>query len=191
MPIKIRRDIALINFRNLPLQEYDEENDAEIFYYPKSYFFYWIKLEKPSSKKIAIEFKKLIQSLGFKSLVILGQINKPWISKFTSERNDYKALSKTVEYFASIKIGKKFNGALKISLQEIDEFVANFYTITKCDSGFYDYYITDIDENLLFHIHYSGEIKILALNKEILEKLTSAMTSTKFVDALREGTDRI
>ena len=191
MPTKIKRDIALIKFRKLPLQEYDKENDTDIFHYPKSYAYYWIKLEKTTNKRMTVEFKKLIQSLDIKSLVVLGQINKPWISKFTRERKDYKSLTKAIEYFASIKVGKKFNGALKFSIKEIDQFISKFYTITICDGGFFDYYLTDIDENILFHIHYSGEIKILTLKEEIQEKLSVAITNTKFIDAFRKGTDRI
>ena len=60
MPSKINRDIALIKFRKFPLHEYDEDSDTDVFYYPKSYFFHWIKLEKPTNKKLTIEFGKLI-----------------------------------------------------------------------------------------------------------------------------------
>jgi len=191
MPVKISRDIALIKFRKLPLREYDEINDIEIFHYPKYFSFHWIKLEKPTNKKLTTEFKRLIQLLGVEKLVVFGQINKPWISGFTRERNDLKSLTKAIEYFTSISIKKKFNGALELYTKEIDTFISNFYTLTACDSGFSDYYIIDVDQTILFHIHYSGEIKILTLNKDIQKKLSSHIAKTKFIDALRERTDRL
>jgi hypothetical protein len=191
MATKVNRDIALIRFRKLPLLEYDDKIDTEVFYYPKSYSFHWIKLEKLTNKRLTNEFKKLVQLLDIETLIILRQINKPWISKFTRERRDYKALTKTIKYFKSVKIDKKFNGAITIPTEEIDVFIPNFYTLTRCDSGFSDFYITDVGENLLFHIHYSGEIKILTLKKETEERLRRSLAQTKFIDALREGTDRI
>jgi hypothetical protein len=191
MPIKITRDIALIRFRKLPLREYDNKNETDIFHYPEFISFYWIKLEKPTNKKLTMEFKKLIKLLSIEKLVVLGQVNKPWISEHIRGRQDFKTLTKTIEYFKLIKIKKKFNGALEVSREEIDIFIPNFYTLTICDSSFSDYYITDKGENILFHIHYSGEIKILTLTKEIQEKLSSIVSKTKFVDALRDATDRI
>lgn len=191
MPKKIDRNIALIKFRTLPLQEYDKETDTDVFYYPKAVSFHWVKLKKVTKKKLTLEFKKLIQKLEINELIILGQINKPWISNYTRKRKDYKSLTKTIDYFDSLKMNKKFNGAIQISIDEIEEFTPYFYTITACDGGFSDYYITDINENILFHIHYSGEIKILTLNDETKKKLKSIISETNFIDSLMEGTDRI
>lgn len=191
MPLKIKRDIALIKFRKLPLQEYDVSNDNEVVYYPKSYSCYWIKLEGAKSKQIATEFKKLIQLLAIKHLVVLGQINKPWISKRTKARKDLKSLCKAVGYFDQIGVGGKFNGAVQVSVREVKDFVTHLYVITRYDAVFFDYHLTDIDENLLFHIHYSGEIQILTLNREITERLKAVMPETKFIDACREGTSKL
>lgn len=191
MPIKISRDITLIKFRKLPLLEYDDINDTDIFYYPESHSFHWIKIEKPTSKKLTIEFKKLIQLLEIEALIVFGQINKPWLSKHTRKRRDFKALTKSLKYFKSIHIGKNFNGAIKLNINEFDAFISNFYTLTLADGGFSDYYIGDLDENILFHIHYSGEVKVLSLNRDMQEKLSSNIAKTKFIDALREGTDRV
>lgn len=183
MPVKIKRDIALIKFRKLPLQEYDISNDEEVVYYPKSYSRYWIKLENAKRKQIATEFKKLTQLLAIKHLVVLGQINKPWISKRTKARTDLKSLAKAVAYFDQIGIGGKFNGAIQVSVKEIKDFITHLYTITRCDAGFFDYHLIDIEENILFHIHYSGDIQVLTLNEEIIEPLQAAMPETKFIDA--------
>lgn len=191
MPVKIKRDLALIKFRKLPLQEYDESTETEVLYYPKTYSCYWIKLESAKSKQIATEFKKLIKLLAIKHLVVLGQINKPWISKRTKVRKDLKSLCKAVEYFDQIGIGGKFNGAVQVSVREVKDFVTHLYIITRYDAAFFDYYMMDAAENLLFHIHYSGEIKILTLNEEIIEHLKTVIPQTKFIDVGRAGTSKL
>lgn len=191
MPLKIKRDLALIQFRNLPLQEYDENTETEVVYYPKTYSCYWLKLENEQKYALAAEFKKLTRLLAIENLIVLGQINKPWISKRTSARQDFKPLAKAVAYFEQIGVGRKFNGAIRVSVKEINDFVAHFYVITKCDAAFFDYHMMDAAENLLFHIHYSGEIQILTLNKAIIEHLKAVIPQTKFIDVGRAGTSKL
>ncbi|MEC5158280.1 hypothetical protein [Chryseobacterium sp. MP_3.2] len=191
MPIKISRDIALIKYRVLPLHAFDQKNDEDFYFLPDYFSFHWIALEKTTNKRLTKEFHKLIKLLEIKELIILGQINKRWISKLTGKRKDFKSIIKALEYFNKNKINKKFNGAVKISTEEINTFIPRFYTITECDGGFFDFYITNEMQNVLFHIHYSGRIKILTLDKEMKEKIKITLSKTKFIDSLREGTDSI
>ena len=160
---KIKRDIFLIKYRKLPLLEYEKETDSDIFYYPECNYIYWIKLEKYNPQKLITEFIKLLDLFEFKKFIFLGSINKPWISKITKKRKDYKPLIKTLKYFSYIKVNNKFNGGIEIDKDYIKDFLENFYTITRCDGGFFDYYFSDINQNILFYLHYSGEFKILPL----------------------------
>lgn len=187
MPLKIKRDLALIQFRNLPLQEYDENTETEVIYYPKTYSCYWLKLGNEQKHSLAAEFKKL----AIENLIVLGQINKPWISKRTSARQDFKPLAKAVAYFEQIGVVRKFHGAIRVSVKEINDFVAHFYVVTKCDAAFFDYHMMDAAGNLLFHIHYSGEIQILTLNEAIIERLKAVIPQTKFLDVDRAGTSKL
>lgn len=41
---KISRDVCLIKYRKFPLRTFDAETDDEVFYYPKIYYHYWLKL---------------------------------------------------------------------------------------------------------------------------------------------------
>lgn len=188
---RIKRDICLIKFRKLPLIEYDKKSDTEVFHFPKSKYFYWIKLEKNSSKIIVEQIIKLLRLLELKKFIFLDARNKSWISKQTKERKDYKPLIKTVEYFKSLKIDSKFNGGIQIEFEKLNEFLPHFYTITGCDSGFFDYYFTDLNQNVIFYIHYSGEVQIMCLNKKINTKLLEVIKQTKFIDSFREKTNRL
>ena len=186
---KINRDICLIKYRKLPLLEYEKETDSDVFYYPECNYIYWIKIEKDSAKELIKEFLKLIDLFKFKKFIFLGSINKPWISKLTSKRKNYKPLIKSLEYFSDLKIDKKFNGGVEVGRENLKKFLKNFYTITEADGGFFDYYFTDIDQSILFYLHYSGEFKILPLSEEINTKYLNVVKKTNFIDVLRNQND--
>ncbi|WPO81930.1 hypothetical protein SD427_14295 [Chryseobacterium sp. JJR-5R] len=190
MLTKIQRDICIIEYRKFPLIAYDKETDTEVYYYPEYDYFYWIKPEKQSSKRLISELIKLLEKLRLENLIFLGADNKPWISKFISNRNK-KPLLKTIEYFKSHKINNKFNGGVLMDLKDLKEFLPHFYTITKCDGGFLDYYFMDKKQNIIFYLHYRGEIKVHPLNNMINKKFLEIIKEMKFVDSFREDTDRI
>lgn len=191
MLTKIQRDICIIEYRKFPLIAYDKETDTEVYYYPEYDYFYWIKPEKQSSKRLISELIKLLEKLRLENLIFLGTDNKPWISKFISNRKNKKPLLKTIEYFKSHKINNKFNGGVLMDLKDLKEFLPHFYTITKCDGGFLDYYFMDKKQNIIFYLHYRGEIKVHPLNNMINKKFLEIIKEMKFVDSFREDTDRI
>ena len=100
--------------------------DSDIFYYPECNYIYWIKLEKDNPQKLITEFIKLLDLFEFKKFIFLGSINKPWISKITKKRKDYKPLIKTLKYFSYIKVNNKFNGGIEIDKDYIKDFLKNF-----------------------------------------------------------------
>lgn len=188
---KISRDICIIKYRKLPLCEYEKVNNDDIFYYPEIHSFYWLKLQKEFEKKLPNEIFILTKNLKIDNLIFLGERNKPWISKYTKSRKDFKPLIKSVEYFKNHKIDKKFNGGVKVGITEIERFIKNFYIITKCDGGFFDFNFTDENQNYLFYIHYSGELKVLTLNENANTIFLECINQTKFIDSKSEGTCRI
>ena len=126
------------------------------------------------------DYFKKYQNIEFKKFIFLGSINKPWISKITKKRKDYKPLIKTLKYFSYIKVNNKFNGGIEIDKDYIKDFLKNFYTITRCDGGFFDYYFSDINQNILFYLHYSGEFKILPLTDDVNDKFLEIIKKNKF-----------
>jgi len=159
---KISRDICLIKYRNFPLSEFEKVSDEKNCYHPKIHSLYWLKSEENLIKEIVL----LIRKLNINKLIFLSEMNKPWISKFTESRKDFKPLIKAIEYFKSHKIEKKFNGGVKVESKEFEKFLQNFYVITKCDGGFFDYNFMNENEDYIFYIHYSGELKVLTLNEK-------------------------
>ena len=184
-------DICLIKYRKLPLCEYEKESDDYVTYCPKFNSFYWLKLADNSEKNTIKEVVLLIQKLNIDNFIFFGEINKPWISKFTESRKDFKVLTKAIEYFKSCRIIKRFNGAVKVNSEDFEEFLENFYIITKCDGGFSDFNFVDENQNFIFYIHYSGEFKVLTLNTKSNKDFLINIMKTKFIDSERENTNRI
>jgi hypothetical protein len=191
LPIKkIKRDICLITFRNLPLSAYDKKNDSDVFYYPDLVAVYWMKIEDDKAKVLIEQLINLFELLNFEKFIFMNTQNKAWISKLTKKRKDFKPLIKTVNYFKSIQVGTSYNGGLEVKRRKMLEFLPHFYRITRADSGFFEYHFTDIHQNIIFYLHYSGQLKVMFLNKVIQEKFNLAIIKTKFVDTLSERADR-
>lgn len=188
---KIKRDICIIKYRNLPLLEYVKDSDVPVEYFPYTRNMYWIKHENNTSKELVTELIALLKLMEFKSFIFLDACNKPWVSKKTEQRKDFKPLIKTIDYFKTLKLTGKFNGGVYVERGKLKEFLPHFYRITQCDGGFFEHHFTDIEQNIVFYIHYSGEIKLLVLNKKANKKFLTAVKQTRFFDTLRENVDRI
>lgn len=188
---KISRDICLIKYRKLPLCEYEKATNEDVNYHPEIHSFYWLRLPKDFEEKLPNQIASLMKSLNIENLIFMSEMNKPWISNLTKSRKDFKPLIKAVEYFKTHKIEKKFNGGIKVGTKEMEKFFQNFYAITECDGGFFDYNFTDENENYLFYIHYSGELKVLTLNEKANIEFLKKINETNFIDSERESTNRI
>ena len=180
---KINRNICLVKYRKFPLRDF--EKDEEISFHPKTHSHFWLTLECSSeaqlTKILSSELTKLYKNLNVENLIFFGDYNRTWISKFTEERKDYKPLIESVDYFKKHKITKRFNGAVKVNLAELEKFIKHFYILTSCDGGFAYYHFLDEKENLLGFIHYSGEVRFDILNPKMEKVLLEELEKTKFV----------
>lgn len=187
----ITRDLALLKYRNFPLLAYDETLDEDVFYCPEYIGSYWIKLKQESDTVLIDELLKLLNLFETEELVFLGQINKPWISKPMSKRFRLAIYNKAIRFFKKNGIWTKFNGAVKMEQQDFKEFLIHFFTLTKFEGYFWDHYFSDESQNILFSIHYSGEIQVLTLNEETNSSFLSFVKNTEFIDSFRENTNRL
>ncbi len=176
---KISRDICLIKHRKFPLRDF--EKGHEISFYPNIHSHYWFKINQ---KELAKEITKLYRNLEVENLIFFGDYNRNWISKFTEERKDSKKLIESVNYFKEHRITKRFNGAVKVNIENLEEFIRYFYILTECDGGFAYYHFLDENENFLGFIHYSGEVRFDILNQKKEKILLEEIEKTKFVKKL-------
>ncbi len=188
---KIKREVCVIKYRNLPLSEYDKQSDSEIYHYPSTYSLYWIKRTKNSSKDLLAELIKLIEKLSIRQLIFLKETNAPWISKNARTRVSVKKLAHAVGYFKSHKIGKHFNGGIQIATENLNQFLPHFFKLTQCDACFHDFNFMDVDQQFIFTIHYSGEVSVMIIDQRCDEEFLKFTKETDFIDCYREGTQRI
>ncbi len=179
----INRDLALIKYRKFPLLAFDEDLDDYFPYYPKYTGVYWLKLKDENNTVLIDELLKLLNLLEIKELLFLGQIDKPWISKEMSKRFSLVTYNKAIRFFKNNSIWTKFSGAVKIKQEDFKEFLIHFFTLTKFEAYFWDYYFSDDSQNVFFSIHHSGKIQVLTLNKGTNQKFLSLVKSTNFIDS--------
>jgi hypothetical protein len=195
MLTKIKRQDCLDKFPKFPQREYDKSKEEEVFSYPKIHSLYWLKLESKSSrgltKILATEITLLFKKLNIDKLVFLGDTKYPWISKLSAERTDYKPLINSLTYLTENKIGRRFNGAIEVDILELFVFIQHFYIMTRCDASFAYFHFMDKDQNLIGHIHYSGELRIDTLNKKADNLFLKTIRTTKFQDCQRKDSNRI
>lgn len=187
----INRGLALVKYRNFPLLAFEEDLDDYFSYCPEYVGFYWIKLKEENDTVLIDELLKLLNFFKTEELIFLGQIDKPWISKPMSKRFSSVIYNKAIRFFKSNDIWTKFNGAVKIEKESFNEFLTHFFTLTKFEAYFWDHYFSDEHQNILFSIHYSGEIQVFTLNEEINKSFLSFVKNTEFIDSFKKDTDRL
>ena len=187
----INRDLALIKYRNFPLLAYDETLEENIFYCPECIGSYWIKLKDENNTVLIDELLRLLYSFEAEELIFLGQIDKPWISKPMSKRFGLAIYNKAIRFFKNNDIWTKFNGAVKVQREDFRVFLSHIFTLTKFEAYFWDYYFSDESQNILFSIHYSGEIQVLTLNEETNNNFLFFVKNTEFINSSRNDTNKL
>lgn len=197
MPTLLSRDICLIKYRKLPLFEFDASNDEDIHFCPENFGLYWIKIEEFEAEQessvvnLIKEIVSLLKKLNIEKMIFLSESNKPWISKFTNSRKDYKPLTEAISYFRSINIDKLFNGAVQVEIADMITFLNHFYIITSADGGFHDFNFIDDNQNYLFYFHYSGDLRVIVLNEAANQKFLETIKETAFVDVMMIDSNRL
>ena len=187
----ITRDLALVKYRNFPLLAFEKDLDDYFSYCPKYVGLYWIKLKEENDAFLIDELLKLLNFFKTQDLIFLEQIDKPWISKPMSKRFSLAIYNKAIRFFKNNDIWTKFNGAVIVQREDFKEFLTYFFTLTKFEGYFWDHYFSDERQNILFSIHYSGEIQVITLNEEINKSFLSFVKNTEFIDSFRKDTDRL
>ena len=191
---KINRQDCLATYSIFPTRYYDPKEEDEVMYFPEPYATYWIKPEKKTSsleEDIALEVEKLYNALNIRCLIFLCDFDSTWITSNALCNRNNKALQKSIDYLRTNKVNEKFNGGISVDKDELRVFIESFFTLTRYDSTFSDYYFTDEDKTMIGYIHYSGEVRIDALTEQFNSFFLRAVKQTNFVDAFRRGTSRL
>ncbi len=170
----------MAKYQCFPLRSHDLENDEETFFYPDIFKSYILTLPSKSFKgqitALGIELTKLSTSLCTDALIFLGDTQTPWLF----QENDYKPAREALQYLKEEKIGKHFNGALRVETLELPTFTKHFAWLIRCNAALPYFYFTDQRQNVTGSVCKYGNLHLDTLNEQADKLLKAFLGSSKF-----------
>lgn len=171
---------------DFPLREYNaKENDFED-YFPETFRSYVLTLSSKTyrghTSSLANEFTKLIRNLGIDNVIFLGDMKFAWLSG----NSDYKPAKEALEYLAANKLGKRFNGALKVSLSELTIFMKHIAWLVRTNSVVSYVHFMNEAQTILGSICQYGNLHISTMNKMSDKQFRGEINNTHFEYASSE-----
>ncbi|MEO6149559.1 MAG: hypothetical protein ABIP28_05335 [Mucilaginibacter sp.] len=173
---KISRKQFLSDFPEFPQTNYwgDELTHPEV--YDNYIITLQSKSAKGHAKLLGIELTKLITSFKTEALLFLGETKTPWLY----QSNDYKPVKESLEYLSANKVSKSFNGALKVDLNDLPEFMKHFFWLVRCNASLPYFNFSDVGFNIVGSICQYGNLHLSILNEETDKVFENAILHTKF-----------
>lgn len=180
MLVKINRQIVIKECPILPTRYYDPSKDDEIIKYPKVFACHIVTLPSKSfkghQKLLAQQISLLVGYYGYNQLIFLGDTDIPWLKRLNSN----KIFQTELMYLVDHKIGKRFNGAFKVDLDEMPIFIKNLSRLVRTNGIVPYVHFTDPGQNFFAHICQYGNLHITTTNKTADKKLTKIIDQTEF-----------
>ena len=180
MIIKINRQKTINKFPKLPLRHYDTQLDEDVFNNPKTFSNYVLTLPskflKRPNKLLGIQLVLLAKSLEFSDFTFLGDEDIPWLRRL----HTYKEFQKDLQYLINYKIGKRFSGALQVSIREIPIFIKHLANLVQTNGILPYVHFIDPEQNIIGSICQYGNVHISTMNKKSDKELKSAVAKTLF-----------
>lgn len=175
MLTKINRQKALELYLKFP----QSNNLTEEFIYPKVCSNFILSLQAKSAKghtkALSKEVRKLCEALNVSTLIFLGDTKTAWLY----QQNDYKPAKEAYDFLNENKIGKTFNGGLKVDMQNLEMFLYHFIWLTRSNASLPYFYFSDEQQMFLGIICQYGNLHIDILNCDIEEEFRKAVLKTK------------
>jgi hypothetical protein len=181
MLTKIRRQDCLEKYQNFPLRCYNEEKDEVESSSPKTYKSYILTLPSKSFKGhiklLGSELTNLTERLSSNTLLFLGDTELPWLN----QDNEYKPAKEAREYFISHKVGKRFNGGLRVGIAELPIFTKHLCWLTRCNAALPYFHFIDEDQNILGQICQYENLHLYLLNPNMSKQIERLLENSKFI----------
>jgi hypothetical protein len=132
--------------------------------------------------------EKLSNSMGA-DLIFILDYSSPWLS----QKNDYEPVAKALNYLSKIGTTETFNGAYKLSGDDLAEFVENLFWIIRCNASLpYCWFST---ENHAFvaeicmhgNIHFHTYSQMIKDEIQVFAKKESLVIIDDCVEAFSDG----
>ena len=181
MLIKINRQEAIAKFPILPLRHYDKKKDEEIFNSPKVFANFVLTLPSKSyrghQKLLGTQIIFLVKNLGYDHLVFLGDIDIAWLKRLDT----YGSFQEALQYLVDKKVGKRFNGALQVDIDEIQIFIKNLSWLVRTNGIVQYVHFTDPGQNIVANICQYGNLHISTKNKTTDKRFKDIVSKSQFI----------
>lgn len=180
MLLKIKRQQAIDQYPILPLSRYDEEQDELIFTSPRVFANYKLALPAKSfrglQKILGTEITLLAKSLGADQLIFMGDSDLAWLRRW----GQYENFQQAMQYLADHKVGKRFNGALQVSLDELPTFIKHLSWLVRTNGVVQYVHFTDPGQQVMANICQYGNLHISTKNQEADKLFKEIIPKSKF-----------
>jgi hypothetical protein len=168
---KNNRDDCLWQYPIFPWRRYDHLKDDDTFFYPKVHKTYIFTLPSVSfrgnANLMGIQLTHMAKTFGSDSLLFLGDTETPWLY----QSNTYNPVQAVLLFLQQQKIGRKFNGGLKVSMAFLPVFIKHLCWITRCNASLPYFYFTTEDGSILGNICQYGNLHLDTLDEKADKKL--------------------
>lgn len=179
MLVKISRKKCLDTYNTFPLRWYNEEKEEWQFSAPNSVISFILTLPSKSFKGhlklLGVELIRFVKGLGSDSLLFLGDNDLPWLNQVT----DYKPVKEAQEYLVDNGIGRRFNGALQVSLLELPTFINHIGWLIRCNASLPYIHFVDSKQTVLGSICQYGNLHLNVLSDEDVNYVASLIKRSK------------
>ena len=164
------------------LEEYPEfiqSNDYRNKYiFPEVFDSYILYVEAKSTfglrNNISKELTKLLKLLRYENISFLGDTTTPWLFR----DHDYKPVKAGLHYLIANKISKSFNGAIKVNLETLQEFIKHLFWLVRCNGIVMYAHFSDPGFNIMGSICQYGNIHFSTLNEKTDVAFNKALDET-------------
>lgn len=164
-----------------PLRKYNKLIDEEEYFYPECFSFFELTLKAKSfkhrAKLVAKALRKLFEKLEIDSLIFLGDEAITW--RFREHIDFVKPVKKAFKYLKALKIKKKFNGGLELSLAEAFCFWKHLAWLSRTNGILQYVHFIDKEQHLILSICQYGNVHVSVRNKETDELFRNLLEQSK------------
>ncbi|MFM2363451.1 MAG: hypothetical protein RLZZ316_2353, partial [Bacteroidota bacterium] len=180
MLYKLNRQKAIDDFPILPLRYYDKKKDDYIFKNPKVFANYVLavlaKSKKGYIKLMTTELIKLIEVGGGDKLIFLGDLDIPWLKRL----NTHASFQEPLQYLIDNKIGKRFNGAIQVSIKELPVFIKHLTRLVSSNGILPYVHFTDPKQSFLGDFCQYDDLHLSTMNKPVDKLFQQFICTSKF-----------
>jgi hypothetical protein len=177
---KISRHTAIKNYPALPLIQYNEKKDDYDFHYPDVFANYILSFPSKSFKSHAKFLGSEITTLNIEAasegLIFLGDNDTPWLYR----DHIYAPAKRGLKYLAENNIGKQFNGAIQVGMDETQTFIEHLAWLVRCNAVLPTIYFTDPGQSMIGNLCQYGNLHISTRSTDHDEKFQSILSKSRF-----------